>query len=180
MCISVMLSSHCSNAGSGNLTRITECGRSIPEFVCQRPTVLGSKVHSTAKKYTYASKNWWRRWADGFFVFPIKSIYLALYIQHLGDTTRSCSAVGGAVYAISWIDHMAGLVIPQIVLAGLCYSLARRSPLHLLCWSTWFKLEELILLSLMSVFGCLFAGICSISSIQWAYRSPLHRCFLLQ
>ena len=78
--------------------------------------------------------NRWRRWAElqpGFSVFPVESVYLALYLQYLGDTTGSRSAVEEAVYAISWIHHMAGLPSPsdspfiQTVLAGLRRSLAK-------------------------------------------------------
>ena len=96
-------------------------------------TVLGSKAPSTAKKYVYAF-NRWRKWAalqPGFSVFPVTSIQFSLYLQHLGETTKSRSAVEEAVYSISWIHQMAGVSSPaddpfvQTVLAGLRRSLAK-------------------------------------------------------
>ena len=40
------------------------------------------------------------------------SIHVALYLQHVLDSTRSCSSIDAAFYAIKWAHETAGLVSP--------------------------------------------------------------------
>ena len=62
---------------------------------------------------------------EGVTVFPTKAIHLALYLQHLDDSTGLRAAVEEAVYALAWIHQAAGLPSPtndpfvQAVLGGL-------------------------------------------------------------
>ena len=39
----------------------------------------------------------------------VGEVHVALYLQHLGETIRSKSAVEEAVNAIGWLHHTAGL-----------------------------------------------------------------------
>ena len=47
-----------------------------------------------------------------FCAFPAKSEHVALYLQHLLDTTHSHSAVDSAIFGIQWAHHLAGLPSP--------------------------------------------------------------------
>ena len=73
-------------------------------------TVLKGRADSTTTKYLYAYGRW-RRWADEHNVptgLPVSEIYLVLYLQYLGDTQGSRSAVETAVNCIAWAHEMAG------------------------------------------------------------------------
>ena len=56
----------------------------------------------------------------------MEAIHLALYLQHLRNSTGSRASVEEAVYALSWIHEAAGLLSPisdpfvQTVLGDLC------------------------------------------------------------
>ena len=86
----------------------------------------------TPKKYLGAFRRW-KQWAlkHGVKALPVESKYLALYLQYIGDTVRSKSAVEEAVHAIAWIHSIAGLSPPTcspfvtVVVEGLRRSLAR-------------------------------------------------------
>ena len=60
----------------------------------------------------------------------MEAIYLALYLQHLGNSTGSRVAVEEAVYAFAWIHQAAELPSPthdlfvKTILRGLCRILA--------------------------------------------------------
>ena len=60
-----------------------------------------------------------------------QDIHLALYLQHLGESVESKSAVEEAVYALDWLHGVAGLgplgstPIVQATLAGLRRALAQ-------------------------------------------------------
>ena len=74
-------------------------------------TVLRSRASSTKPKYLLAFQRW-KNWASGkaeIQVFPIKAAHLALYLQHLGETTKSRAAAEEAVNAASWMHELAGL-----------------------------------------------------------------------
>ena len=45
---------------------------------------------------------------------PAKEVHVALYLQHLGDTTQSKAAVEKACNALAWIHSTAGLPSPTI------------------------------------------------------------------
>lgn len=73
-------------------------------------TVHHSRADSTATKYLYAFQRW-RAWAVPrceVSVFPVQEVHFALYLQHLGVTARSKSAVEEAVNAIGWVHQLAG------------------------------------------------------------------------
>lgn len=73
-------------------------------------TVLHSRADSTASKYLYAFRRW-KMWAEKRIevtVYPVQEVHFALYLQHLGETTQSRSAVEEAVHAISWVQQLAG------------------------------------------------------------------------
>ena len=95
-------------------------------------TVLKSRADSTTKKYLGAFRRW-KQWAlkHGAKSFPVDGKYLALYLQYIGETSGSKSAVEEAVHAIAWIHSAAGVNSPTsspfitIILEGLHRSLAR-------------------------------------------------------
>ena len=94
--------------------------------------VLKSRTDSTTKTYLgafYRCKQWALKY--GVKSFPVDCKYLALYLQYIGETIGSKSAVEEAVHAIAWIYSAVGVHSPTsspfitITLEGLCRSLAR-------------------------------------------------------
>ena len=84
------------------LRRLAE---SLPE------TVLHSRADSTTKKYLNAFQRW-KTWAverQEVTVFPVQEVHFALYLQHVGEASRSKSAVEEAVNAVSWVQQISGL-----------------------------------------------------------------------
>ena len=126
-------------------------------------TVMSSKAPSTERKYMYAFGRW-KKWAEAMCcisVFPVDPIHLALYLQHIGDSTGSCTAVEEAVYAIAWTHQAAGLTSPaddpfvQTVLAGLRRVLAlptvKKQPFATeMLEHIWFKPVSLTLIWVIS------------------------------
>ena len=73
-------------------------------------TVLKGRADSTTTKYLYAYGRW-RRWAHEHNVptgLPVSEVYLVLYLQYLGDTQGSWSAVETAVNCIAWVHDLVG------------------------------------------------------------------------
>lgn len=73
-------------------------------------TVLSARANSTSKKYAGAYGRW-KKWADqhhGVVAYPIDAASFALYLQHVGEATRSKAAVVEAVNAIAWVQRLAG------------------------------------------------------------------------
>lgn len=73
-------------------------------------TVMCSRAESTTAKYLYAFQRW-RNWAKPrreVTVFPVGEVHFALYLQHLGETVKSKSAVEEAVNAIGWVHQISG------------------------------------------------------------------------
>uniref|UniRef100_A0A1X7SJI6 Core-binding (CB) domain-containing protein n=1 Tax=Amphimedon queenslandica TaxID=400682 RepID=A0A1X7SJI6_AMPQE len=73
-------------------------------------TVLKARADSTTKKYLRAFARW-ANWAAGkseLTVFPVEVPQFALFLQHLGESTKSRAAVEEAVNAISWVQRLAG------------------------------------------------------------------------
>ena len=64
-------------------------------------------------------------------MYPVKEVHFALYLQHIGDTTHSESAVTDAVNAINWVHQISGLPpisgssFVRATLAGLKRQLAK-------------------------------------------------------
>lgn len=74
-------------------------------------TIWHSRADSTIQKYSLAFRRW-AEWADGHRevpIFPVEAAHLALYLQHLADSTNSRSAVEEAVNGINWINQLADL-----------------------------------------------------------------------
>ena len=78
-------------------------------------TILHTRANSTVKKYLGAFKRW-KAWAKqhGMTALPAKEVHVALYLQHLGDTSQSKAALEAACNALVWIHSTAGLPSPTI------------------------------------------------------------------
>lgn len=96
-------------------------------------TVFSSRATSTVSKYVHAFMRW-KRWAENYtevVVFPVKENDFALYLQHIGDTVGSKSAIEEAVNGVSWVHQLAGHTAPsespfvRVVLEGLQRKLAK-------------------------------------------------------
>ena len=88
----------------------------LKELAAKLPdTILRSRADSTVKKYLEAFKRW-KAWAKqhGMTPMPAKEVHVALYLQHLGDTSQSKAAVEGACNALAWIHSTAGLPSPTL------------------------------------------------------------------
>ena len=73
-------------------------------------TVHRARADSTTKKYSGAYSRWkaWALECQGVVPYPINAVHFALYLQHLGETSKSKAAVEEAVHAISWVQRSAG------------------------------------------------------------------------
>ena len=73
-------------------------------------TILHSRADSTVKKYLRAYRRW-KSWATqyNFDSIPAKPHQFVLYLQHLGETSKSKAAVEEATNAMSWVHSCAGL-----------------------------------------------------------------------
>ncbi len=96
-------------------------------------TVLHSRADNTTRNYMYAFQRW-KLWAEPrqeVTVYPVREVHFALYLQHLGETTQSKSAVEEAVNTIGWVHQIAGLPpiaespFMRATLAGLQRTLAK-------------------------------------------------------
>lgn len=77
-------------------------------------SALSARAPSTTSTYHRAFK----RWKD-FAVSNVKGNYLpanpihvAVYLQHVLESTKSCSSVDSAFYAIKWVHEIAGMASP--------------------------------------------------------------------
>lgn len=71
-------------------------------------TLWHSRADSTVQKYSQAFCRW-MKWAQQYqevVVLPPQPVHVALYLQHLGESTGSKSAVEEAVNAISWVSQL--------------------------------------------------------------------------
>lgn len=74
-------------------------------------TVLQARAKGTTDKYAGAYRRW-KVWAEGVHSgsgFPVNVALFALYLQHVGETIKSRSAVSEAVNALSWVQLLAGV-----------------------------------------------------------------------
>ena len=82
----------------------------------------------TVKKYFGAFWKW-KRWAATYKLSPIPArLYeFVLYLQHMGEKTRSKSVVEEAHNALSWMQSCTGLIAHPLkaTLAGLQHELAK-------------------------------------------------------
>ncbi|CAH3184252.1 unnamed protein product, partial [Porites lobata] len=77
-------------------------------------TVLASRAPGTTDAYRRSFVRW-KKFASSkseFQHFPAKTEHVALYLQHLIDTTHSQSAVDSAIYSIQWAHTMAAFPSP--------------------------------------------------------------------
>ena len=77
-------------------------------------TVLASRAPGTTDAYRRSFARW-KKFASSkseIQHFPAKTEHVALYLQHLIDTTHSQSTVDSAIYAIQWAHTMAGIPSP--------------------------------------------------------------------
>ena len=77
-------------------------------------TVTASRAPGTTDTYSRAFIRW-KNFASSrpeIHPFPAKTEHVALYLQHITDTTNSHSAVVSAVYAIQWAHNLAGIPSP--------------------------------------------------------------------
>ena len=77
-------------------------------------TIVRSRADSTVGKYLGAFRRW-EAWAtkQGFEALPARDYQLALYLQHLGDSTKSKAAVEEACNALTWVHSASGLPSPS-------------------------------------------------------------------
>lgn len=96
-------------------------------------TLLQSRASSTTAKYLRAYERWnsWAGQRAEVKAYPVDEVHFALYLQHIGESTQSKSAVEEAVNAISWVqqlaDHQPVSTSPLVraTLAGLQRKLAK-------------------------------------------------------
>ena len=74
-------------------------------------TVLQARAKGTTDKYAGAYRRW-KVWAEREHSgrgFPVSVALFAWYLQHVGETVKSWSAVSDAVNAVSWVQSLAGV-----------------------------------------------------------------------
>ena len=73
-------------------------------------TLLKARAESTTKKYI-AAYGRWRSWAarNHTSSFPVSIPMFALYLQDLGEKSKSRHAVKEAINAVSWVQSLAGV-----------------------------------------------------------------------
>ena len=101
---------------SGVWSSLSSCrDPSLEELAYKLPsTVLVSKAPGSIDSYRRAFARWKELAAakDEIEAFPAKTQHVALYLQHLLDSTQSHSVVDSAIYAIHWAHNLAGLPSP--------------------------------------------------------------------
>ena len=86
--------------------------RSLAERL--KTTVLKTKAASTTLIYLRSLRHW-KAFADKYAAvqyFPADPLHVALYLQHVMETTKSHHSVDTALYAIRWAHKLAGLPSP--------------------------------------------------------------------
>ena len=73
-------------------------------------TVLKSRANATTKKYLGAYVRW-QHWAvkNHTTSFPVAVPMFALYLQDVGDRSKSKHAVKEAINVVSWVQSLAGV-----------------------------------------------------------------------
>jgi len=73
-----------------------------------------SRASGTTDAYRRAFQRWksFASSKDEIQVFPARAEHVALYLQHVLDTTNSHSAVNSAIYGIQWAHNLAGIPSP--------------------------------------------------------------------
>ena len=93
-------------------------------------TIVQSRADSTVGKYLGAFPRW-EAWAtkQGFESLPARDYQLVLYLQHLGDSTKSKAAVEEACNALAWVHSASALPSPSS---------------HPFVWATWEGLQRML------------------------------------
>ena len=101
---------------SGIWSSLSSCrDPSLQELAYKLPsTVLVSKAPGTIDSYRRAFARWKEFAAakEEIEAFPAKTEHVALYLEHLLDSTQSYSVVDSAIYAIQWAHNLAALPSP--------------------------------------------------------------------
>ena len=79
-----------------------------------KKTVLAGRASSTVAAYLRSLKRWksFTEKHTGISYFPAESSHVALYLQHVLDTTCSYHTVDAAFYSIKWAHNIAGIPSP--------------------------------------------------------------------
>lgn len=79
-----------------------------------KATVLGSRASGTVLSYLRSLKRWklFTEEHRHLQYFPAQPVHVALYLQHLLESTGSYHSVDSAFYAIKWAHSIAGLPSP--------------------------------------------------------------------
>ena len=96
-------------------------------------TLLQSRASSTTAKYSRAFQRWkeWTTQHAEVKVFPVDELHFCLYLQHLGESTKSKATVEEAVNAVAWVQQLAAhqpissSSLVRATLAGLQRKLAK-------------------------------------------------------
>ena len=77
-------------------------------------TVIASRATGTTDAYRMAFLRWrgFTASSDEIQAFPAKLEHVALYLQHVLDTTKSHSSVDSSIYGIQWAHNLADLPSP--------------------------------------------------------------------
>ena len=89
--------------------RLQELAAGVPR------TLRLSRAESTVQKYT-GSFDRWKKWAAQYpeiSEFPAQPAHVALYLQHLLETSEAKTAVDDAVNALAWVHELGGLPSPM-------------------------------------------------------------------
>ena len=76
--------------------------------------LAATRAESTVQKYT-RSFDRWKKWAAQYpeiSKFPALPAHVALYLQHLLETSEAKTAVDDAVNALAWVHELGGLPSP--------------------------------------------------------------------
>jgi site-specific recombinase XerD len=79
-----------------------------------KKTVLSSRAPSTVSAYLRSLRRW-KQFTDrhsNLNYFPAEPAHVALYLQHLLESTKSHQSVDAAFYAIKWAHNLSGLPSP--------------------------------------------------------------------
>ena len=113
--------------GNSQDPELNRIAKALPE------TVLKARADSTTKKYIGAFCRWasWTAERAEVTVILVEVPQFALYLQHLGETTKSRAAVEEAVKAVSWAQRLAGQT--EIARSGLIKSVVEDFQRQLAC-----------------------------------------------
>ena len=98
---------------SWNNCRIRNCGPWQPSFQARWHRAM--QIQRLGNTYLGAFQRW-KTWAvsHGFTPLPANSSQAALYLQHLGDTTKSKASVEEAFNALAWVHSSSSLPSPTL------------------------------------------------------------------